>query len=488
MTLTFEIGKPLKRHDAYDSDLIARAFWRLSFRCGRQYATGKDAKGKEILVRHEREKDDGYQRRLRVTKPRNHVGPIIRKYNDFVFRKEAERPDEKTEAVTSLYARLLADADGKGTCLEEFMRTCTRVAQVEREAYILPDSNAPTDGAEISKAQAKEGNVRPFFRRIPPDAVLNWRDQDGVLVEAVILLTDADGNLFSKHYTATTVTDIKLSPEKDAVNGYKVLEVGDPKPHKATACPLVRLRPQFDGDDEGNEPGESQASPLAELQQAIFNSVSLLKEELFNVTFSQIVALGVTAEQVKSAEVGSNRVICIPNPGGSWDTIGADPAQADSIRKDITDESRELYRIAGISSSDPLEGPGQAESGVARAFKFNDLAANLSALADAAESAENSAMARLFEMNGETVPESAKYPDDFDSPVFSDELDATIRAIDSGMPRTMVKKIAQRFAKRNLALSDEETAKVDTELDQGPPERSANPFPFNKSQSASGSP
>lgn len=473
--LDVQLNKPLPKHHSYDSDAKARAFWRLSFRCGRDYARGRDARGDEILVHHEREGQDAYQRRLRVTKPRNHVGPIIRKYNDFVFRKDAMRAKPGSNETLDL---LLEDADNKGTPLIAFMRSITQMAQIEREAYILPDTNKPADGSIATQAQADEAKIRPFLRAIPPDAVVNWRDYEGVMVEAIISFEDADGNPFALWLDAKKRRIITLKVDETTAKTLVVLGIGPATPHGCDRCPLVRVRPMFDGD--GRESGESQASPLAELQQAVFNSVSLLKEELFNVTFSQIVALGVTADQVKETPLGSNRVICIPNPGGSWDTIGADPAQAASIREDIRDESRELYRIAGVSSGDPLEGPTQAESGVARAFKFNDLAANLSALADAAENGENAAIRNLCLMNGKDDPEPAHYPEAFESPVFGDELKEASLSISSGLPKVMIKKIVQRFAERNLQLSDAEKKEADAEIDAGPAEQSTNPMPPEK--------
>ena len=92
MAIVLKVGDVLPTHETYTTDSMARAFWRLTFETGRKYIKGLDADGDRILLPHEREKE-GYNRRLRMTKPRNYSGPIIRRYNNHVFRTEATRPD-----------------------------------------------------------------------------------------------------------------------------------------------------------------------------------------------------------------------------------------------------------------------------------------------------------------------------------------------------------------------------------------------------------
>lgn len=480
-----EVGKPLPANDAYMDDKMARRFWRVSFRCGREYQVGKDARGHNILHKHEREEADSYKRRQLMTKPRNHCGPIIRKYNDFVFR----RPAERAEQGGSLYELLVEDADGMGTSLPSLMRHACRMAQIERESFLIPDSNAAPDPSIVrSVAQAAQAKVRPFLRLVSPDAVIWWRDRSGVLVEAMVLLQELDGTAFVNWYTETTITRIALrlieNPDNDVE--YEVLEMGPAVPHSAGACPVVRLRPLFDQDDDYSA-GESQIAPLAELQQSIFNLTSLLNEELYNGTFTQFIATGVSADMVKDAKVGNNRIMCLPDAASKFTQVGADTDQAASLRLSITDEQRELYRIAGVQTSDPLDAKGQAESGAARAFKFNDLAANLSALAQACELAENSAMGRLFAMNKEAAPEDATYPNDFQMPEFESELEVCIRALTvAQMPSAFKRAIAGRFAQRNLSLETDELTEALNEISDADQDAGL-PLPFPRMTDDSGS-
>jgi hypothetical protein len=477
------VGKPLPINNSYVDDKMARRFWRLSFQAGRQYAMGKDARGHEMLIKHEREEADSFKRRQRITKVRNHCGPIIRKYNDFVFRRPAERPEKKPE-----YLDLVDDIDGMGTPLPNLIRHACRMAQIERESYLVCDSTAPSDDAVRSVAQAKDAGIRPILRLISPDSLLWWVDKQGVLTECLVLFDQDDGTAFVNWYTPTTITRIELDVVERPDNEveYKIKSIGSPKSHSAGACPVVRLRPLFDQNDDFN-PGESQIAPLAELQQSIWNITSLLYEEIYNVTFTQAILSGVSADQFKDVKTGSQRFICLPNAESKWTMIGADAKQAETIQTAIMNEQRELYRIAGMASQDPLQAKGQQESGAAKAFKFNDLAANLSALADACEQAENEAMTRLAAMNGMGEWQDSRYPDDFQMPELEAEIDTLVAVLTvPQIPVVFKRSIASRFADRNLSLTD---AELEEGLDQigEDAENSGKRIPFPGTASDDGS-
>lgn len=464
------VNQPLPYHPEYASLATARKFWRVSFECGRNYLYSEDARGNPILYKHEREQK-GYDRRQRTTKARNHAGPIIRRYNDFAFRTPATRP----ESDSALYATILEDADAQGTPLDSFMKEATRVAQIDRDAYLLPDSTKP-EGQALSQAQAAAAGVRPFLRRIDADAVLWWRDYDGVMVEALVLYEDEDGQPFATLYGPKVKQRIEIKATAPGSPGtqWNVIAIGPEEAHEYGGCQLVRLRPSFDGD--------SQIAPLAESQQAITNYISLLNEEIFNVTFSQIVATGVAATDVKDVILGTTRLLCLPNPQASFEMLGADPAQAESIRKAIEDEQRELYRIAGVSTGDPTAGPAAPESGIAKAFKFNDLAANLSALAKSAQDAENLALSRMFAAQGEPFPGPAEYPKTFDLPEMAVELTEVIKAITiAQLPGVLKRKMVQRFAQRNFKLDEAEQAELKQQAEAlSEPVDETNPMPGRK--------
>ncbi len=464
MQIEIVVNKQLPRHPEFDSATIARKFWQLTFETGRDYVYGRDAHGGPVLVPHEREKE-GYQRRKQITKPRNHAGPIVRRYNNHVFRIPATR-NEDSAPDGSLYRMLLDDADGHGNPLSHFMSKSLQEAQIDRDSYILCDSTKP-EGYEgdMSVAQAKEAKVRPVLRMIDADSVIHWREYDGAMTEAIVIFEREDGSRFARQYDDENYRDIELkkpevAPAPSAGEpqyGYHkaviVESIGEESPHGYGDLPLIRMRP-FDG--------EPQIGPMAESQQNITNLLSLLMEEIYNVTFSQMILTGVAASDVKGEFIGNNRVICVPNPAGGMMAIGADPAQAKTIQDAIINEQKELYRIAGISADDQSKQP---ESGIAKAFKHNDLSANLAALAESVQNAENRAMRLIFEASGQKYPGNCKYPDDFDLPNIADDMTDLASALTlQSLPPMIKQKMVTSFAQEHLSLDEDEKRQLETEL------------------------
>jgi hypothetical protein len=444
-------GKPLPVHPTYGADKVARAFWRSSFRAGRLYLHGLDATGQPILVKHERETPEGYARRQRITKPRKYVGPILRRYNDFVWRLAPVR-----DSIESMPEGFMDDVDGEGTSLDVFMRETLLNAQVERESYILLDAEGVEDEPEVvTKAQADAEGRRPILRRVDADSVVWWQDECGALEACIVV----EGARQARYYDDTYTQEIAIDTSE---GGMKVKAIGAPVAHGYDGLPIVRLRPAFDPLPGG--PGESQASPIAESQQGLAQLLSLLMEETHNVTFTQWVATGVSPDELKDMQAGSNRVLCIPNPNGKMQSVGADPAQAKSIQDQIQDETANLFRVAGVNFDAQAGAP---ESGIAKAFRFNDLAANLAALAGAVETAENRIFALLADAWSWPAVPSVKYADDFNLPDFAGELESlTASLVATEIPATIRRKLVDRFAARNLTLTDEERAALDEEMDK----------------------
>lgn len=479
--LSIKTGKPFPTHEHYASDKAARAFWRASFRCGRAYRDALDPFGETVLIPHELETDEAYRRRKRITKPRGFTGPLLRRFNDFVFRKSATipPPSEQTDRFEILYE----DADGKGTPWDVYWRRLLLRAQIDREAYNLIDSNVDEEH-NGTEASAKQVNARPLCRPIGADSVLWWEDDCGKLAKVAILMTDEAGQFVALF---DSVNRQKIRLEKDSDGVYVVRSIEESKPHKWDGLPVQRLRPQFDDIDDSDGdllPGESQAAPIADSQMAIYNCLSLLNEEIYSNTYTQWVAWGVDESDISGgsqadgretgiAQWGNNRMITMRDSSGRIDKVGSDPAQAQSIRVTIADEEAALMRSVGLSGADPLT----AESGIARQWRFNDLAATLCALADSVEEAENEAMRVAHTGSGSEAPKIDR-PDDYDLPDFEAELRMTLDTINRpGLPNVLRKRVVNRFVERNLSLTEDEDAELDAELISGAASAPVLPFP-----------
>lgn len=461
----FTAGEALEVHPLYASQRAARSFWRRSDAARYDYATNLDAAGNAILPQHNREPNDNYLRRRRTAIARAYVRPIIDRYNDFVNREPAQRPDAEDGTP---YAQLLDDADGDGTPLASLMRRALRKAQVDAVSYLLADSNVtetfPSAAAEIAAGK------RGIIRVIDPDQLVWWRVWNGHIVEAVICFQDRDGNDFAWYVTETTTQriDLKRNEKLQASTTAQltITTIHPPTPHTYGGCPLVPLSPIMTDDASLGE--DSQASPIAEGQKRICNIDSWLHEEIMGATFTVTVFLGVSADQIKDVTVGPGQAMCLPSASGTGNPavgkIGADPAQAASLLATLERETKELYRVAGLSPGNPLES-GAPESGVSKAFAFNEIEAKCSSLADAAELAENTIIQRISSGYNFEYPGDADWPDEFSVADLGDELAKLLQMQSAALPPVLERAQIQRIANVGFSLDDDQKAELATELD-----------------------
>lgn len=446
----------VKKTEGYNQARTRRKFWELSYQCyGPSYSRGVDGEGVPILRQHEREEDDDYKRRVQTAVPICMVGPILRRFNDFVFRKPAITDDQFDE--------FYADVDGQSTDSEEFMIAGTLEAQIQGVSYILVDGTS--NGEEKSQAQAETDGDRVVWRHVTADQVIQWRWFNGQLVEAAFLQMDKQGNDF---VVWMNDTEVQRTPVTIKVNdggllitvpkdteGHLIL--GEVMSHGHASIPLIPIKPNF-----GLQ--LSQAAALSEMQKSVARLRSLLDEEIANNTFTQTYVIGESAANVQRLTVGTKEAVFFPNPLTKVDHKGADPAQADSIRRSIDADVQELHRTAGIASDAGEAGP--VESGVAKAFKFNDLAAILKSLATAAEQAQRKAEKLTAVVLG--IPDDyapVVYPDEFLMPIYEKELNEVIIAIQSPIPQVLKKQAVNRFVTRNSNLNEEDKLKLEQQIE-----------------------
>jgi hypothetical protein len=462
-----EVGKALPAHPSYDDDVQARKFWRASFRAGRKYQDATDSRNKPILIQHERESKADYDLRKRTTPVRDYTGTIIRRYNDFVFRRE---PQIEADGAASEFA---GDVDGRGTSAVQFFRRRLKVAQVDGIAFVLAEARN-VSAPQMTIAQARAAGARQVLVPIDADAVIDWERYDGSLLAARVMLSDQAGNYCMEYDANGNRRRIEITK---AANWWTVEAIG---PWEATGygmLPLVDLWPSFDdlGTDDVNGHGESQASPIAEAQRAVYNITSLLSAEMYDNTFTQHVLFGADDSQFSAGtdrepskrdpavDWGTKRLLCMPDPAGKLEKAGSDVAQADSLRATIAAYEDALYMAAGVSNQQQM---AQAQSGIALAFRNNDLSATLSALASAVEGCFRRCMSLVAGVAG-GEPAAIALSDDYEPGDFAQELQSVISAMMTpALPGTFKRRIAQRFATRHFPdLSDDDVDLLEGEID-----------------------
>lgn len=440
--LSLKTGDEIPRSDDAMRLEQPRRFWSASYEASKlDYFDAGDVFGRPILEQHERETVTRYARRRAQAIVRSYVRHLVDRYVDHACRQEPTRA-----TAPAAYAQLCADATGGGKTLHQVVREALRCSMVEGVSYLLIDNAAA--GVYGSAAAEAAAGVRAIVRPIEACDVVwshEWQDQ---IVAALILMEAKDGSPFLWYVDETEAAWITLSGDPKQPQSLRIAEVHPPVRHSYGGCPLVALEIGEDADES------PMAGPWAECQKRIAIIESLLLEEIQGITFTTTVFLGVSSASIGEVVVGPGKGLCIPQEGTSSpsvDRLGADVAQAGSLRDQLAYEVAELYRAAGLSPGNPLEA-GAPESGVAKAFAFNEVESRLGSLVEVAEAVERRITKLAAAGFNWPAPQPVTWSREFAPMDLAGEIDGAIRLDASGAPGALKAQAWEALARKGFRI------------------------------------
>lgn len=436
----FEIGKPAPLpHPKWQELVLLWNFLSLSYDGGSYYKRGKDADGEDVFIPHEHESEEALKRRRRISCYRNFCKPICDRFNDMVFGKAIKRDSNPA------YQTWTKSVDDENKSLHEFMKHAVLKASIYGRFYVTIDSSAESD--EMTKAQAEAAGVEIKLRCIKPQMVIDWED---------------DGSWFllrESPKTYTLVDDVNITEAKIGEDG-NVKSVTS-IPHGWVNCPIVMVTSRCDK--------RSLLSDVAELAKCVFNSDSILREEICRQTFSQWWAVGVKPDDLSAASLGSRKVICV-NPEGRpssdvrFERMSGDSTQAQSIRETIQMDVSAIFQAVGLKPPDVEQ--TSPESGRALRIRNIEVTSIASAIADEACKAECKinelyAGASQMELEDPVYPSAA----DLEMDDASVQLNECLQLVASTLPVGLKTLKTMKYIKADFPNLDEaEMAELEMEL------------------------
>lgn len=441
---SIELFKKLPVEDDYAEELQEIDFFNLSYEAkGIDYTLGEAPDG-EIIHRFDCEEKNDYNQRRKQTPTRSYVSTILNKYTSAVFRNEPIRFLD-SDTLNLLYK----DSDLLGTPLNVLMKKACKIAQIEGCSFLLADSTV-AEGEIKTVAQAQQSGQRSFIRVLKRESVLNYIEADDVLLEALVMFNDENGERFVRYMDREVFIDIMIDDKM------VVQSVSEPYLHGYSNIPLVELEP-FD---------YPQSEPIAYSQRAIVNTLSLLKQEEVDQTFTRFVISGVRLEdndQNKKLTWGSKRLVTMESTA-TVSRIGADKSQADSLRESIKEEENSLYYQAGFGRSNVADQATNI-SGTALLIQREDFFNNCNLIKLAVEGAENAILSLIAGKEGFDFTPSV-YSDKF---VQDDNGDALNRLRDllalPGMPATIRRLAILNYVNTFYNVSDADMEAMVKELE-----------------------
>jgi len=263
--------------------------------------------GKEYLTQHTGEVEDRYTERLAGATLWNQLEITLGGWVGRPFRDPLKLNDDVPKEIVDISD----DIDQLGTNMDTFARSWFRCGVSKAFCHVLIES--PTvqeneDGSPLSKAQASEQNLRPYWCLIEPDEIIAARSEviDGrevythLRIHERTLERDPEDEfneiwsekirVYDRHADTVTVTVYRRDKEKDveSVDGWPI--DGPPIDLGINEIPLVT----FYADRQGFLLGKSPLQDLAELNKKHWNSQSDQDNILTIARFPILAASGVS--------------------------------------------------------------------------------------------------------------------------------------------------------------------------------------------------
>lgn len=420
-----KIGKTLPEHKDYEQMLRKMQFWEASVEVNEEYYDEKDPNGNLVLKKFTCEDEDDFSFRKSIASPRNYMFGILNKYLSTVFKSPQVRQEND----------FYSNVDLLGSSISDFFAHKAWEACVYGASYCQPDSTS--SDPNLSEAAKRQMGIRPFIRSIETFNVVNWVDYLGHLQEVIVRYEDSEGTPFAIYYNQEDMMRIELSKDK-------VVALGDLMPHGYSFQPIIRIMPF--------NTSESFVSPGCLTQMGINNLLSLEKTELFSNTFTRFFLKGVRTNsddgEMQKVTWGTNRLIVSDSSDAAITPLGADPAQAQSIRDSISGEEDALYRQYHLSASQTKDA-SQTPSGFSLVISREDFNNICSQISNSIERAEKQLAVLLNETEGIQLDESVSYSKEFIEPSKQEELlalrDILALPVDDQMKQQEIDSFKKKF-------------------------------------------
>lgn len=361
------------------------------------------------LIKHPRENEKKYNMRLNSAYYLNYTAPCVDAHTAPIFKKMALR-DYKGPGA-KLWENFINNVDFLHTHINNFMRRVGHVAKLYGVAFIVMDR--PQD-AEIENTLAgleRDRQQLPYMFCIEPLYVKEIKvDKFGNIVKFVYEEID-EQNENTRNERTLTPQGWTLS---NAQNGQrKTINAGT---WNLNRVPVVVVPSK---DYEAQRPFVmSDFYNIAQTNKAIYNYTSQLQEILVNQTFSVLVYPSNDVEN--DLDIGPSNALAMPLEASTMPQfIAPSEKPAVIIQDTIKSLQEEIYRMAGVVN---ITGVRSQQSGVAKAWDFEQTNQKLADFADRLEHAEKQ-IAELFKkwLNVE-FDYICEYPSDFNISDIDTEL------------------------------------------------------------------
>jgi hypothetical protein len=439
-----------------------------------QYGAQVGANCDTYLDRYPREDQKKYDARKNVATYLNYVEAILDTLVSYILKTEMQR-----EKLPDSVKKWQENAGGKGVTWESLLDEIVipRAALLGWTPVMFDMPRAPQlapGSPGLTRAQSDKAGIIPKAIPLFPANLLSWQlDDDGAFRWAkvrVCYTTQPDplrAPVKEDHYLIWHPTHCDKYVVVTAEDKTERIVSQEKVPHTFGVVPIVIWRQKPNPEDTVY--GLGFVDGVAKVVRRLFNLQSELDEHLRSSVFAMLqVPVPANGSPPSELVAGSSNALLLPHGSShQYEWIAPPESVAGTYETRITNTVREIYRLARDEYDDES---AVAESGVARAYKFEKTNRKIGDFATQLAKAEKRAYAVVgvaMGVSSESLDQVAVIPpDNFRVEDLESDMKNALDAVSLGLPPT-----AQRLLKRRVTLklipnlSRDEIAVIDAELE-----------------------
>lgn len=403
------------------------------------------------LTPFSRESARNFNARAARSAYQNHVAPVVDVYHGHLVRRAPRR-----ESTSPVVAEWWTDVDGAGHDIGEWVASAALRAQLYGWCAVLVD-----------RPDVADGPVRTTVTALEPEELYDWQiGRDGrfdwVRIVSEICETDPATGVEVEYLEASIWTRAEwarvrmVEREGEGESYDEVSRTGGRHGLGHVPVRVLRWQEQL---DRGELYGLSQVQGVLPLTLALFGNESELADHLASSNFA-LLAFNGTAEEAAGVVLGSSNGITYAEGRNapSFISPGSEVAMQYTLRSEQLVAA--IYTAAKVERPGAQQTPGDAASGIARAYDFAQTDAVLQTFArqlarfeyelvetvaawDALGSAEKVAAAK--------AATTIVYPTRYDAAGIRDDLGAMFAALDdkvrAQLPPTVIREARMGIAR-----------------------------------------
>lgn len=428
----------------------------------RVYVEGKLLTSTEIsgnMFQHKKERTDDYNDRMRMSYYYNFCSPVIDIYTNHLFKQPII---EDFGNISDDIENVREDIDYKGSSIEEFRKQIGEMAQIYGHCAVLIDSPKIDESMIRSKKNQIDNRAYPYAMIYEPQCIINW-SLDAFGNPYWVLLreyadTNSDPLLYDKN--AKYRCKYRLWTRNDWVLYDYEYNIIDTSYHGLGVVPVVIV---FNKKSKkyNNFLGISAIADISFIARDIYNSSSELKQILRDQTFA-ILALQGDSKDYDELTVGTSKAILYPPETNTPQYVSPQAENAKNYFDHIDRQISKIYQLAKLDSggvsgnvSSP-QGIADNQSGVSKAWDFNQTNSALSDKAGNLEDAENKIW-RIFALwLGKEWDGNVQYPDEFSIQSLMQDLSEAEVVSRVGLGETFDLEIRKAIHKKKFPGAEQE--------------------------------